>query len=139
MPKLPLRFRPLKANHLRPGLKARAGVRCRVPDATSVPLTRKDRTMDAMTHDPSNETLCFGYGETKLGLVLVALSGRGVAAILFGDEPPALRRELAGAYPRVRLIEYDDRLAGTVAKVVALIASPGHELDLPLDLRGSEL
>ncbi len=95
--------------------------------------------MDAMAHDPAKETLCFGYGETKLGLVLVALSGRGVAAILLGAEPPALRRELAAACPGVRLIEDDDRLSGTVAKVAALIASPDRELDLPLDLRGSEL
>jgi AraC family transcriptional regulator of adaptative response/methylated-DNA-[protein]-cysteine methyltransferase len=95
--------------------------------------------MDAMTHDPANETLCFGYGETKLGLVLVALSGRGVAAILLGDESATLRRELAAAYPGVRLIEDNDRLAGTVTKVVAFIEAPGRELDLSLDLRGSEL
>src|SRR4051795_7332304 len=104
-----------------------------------LPSTRKDRTMDAMRHDPASETLCFGYGETKLGLVLVALSGRGVAAILLGDEPSALRRELATAYPGVRLIEDDDRLAGTGAKVVAFIEAPGLGLDLPLDPRGSEL
>ena len=95
--------------------------------------------MDAMTHDPANETLCFSYGETRLGLVLVASSNRGVAAILLGDEPAALRRDLAAAHPGVRLIEDDDRLAGTVAKVVAFIDLPGRELDLPLDLRGSEL
>jgi AraC family transcriptional regulator of adaptative response/methylated-DNA-[protein]-cysteine methyltransferase len=95
--------------------------------------------MDAMTHDLANETLWFGYGETKLGLVLVALSSRGVAAILLGDDPPALRRELAAAYPGVRLIEDEDRLAGTVTKVVAFIEAPDSELDLPLDLRGSEL
>ena len=46
--------------------------------------------MGAMTHDPADETLCFGYGESRLGLVLVALSGRGVAAILLGDKPLAL-------------------------------------------------
>jgi AraC family transcriptional regulator of adaptative response/methylated-DNA-[protein]-cysteine methyltransferase len=95
--------------------------------------------MDAMTHDPANETLCFSYGETRLGLVLVASSNRGMAAILLGDEPAALRRDLAAAHPGVRLIEDDDRLAGTVAKVVAFIDLPGRELDLPLDLRGSEL
>ena len=95
--------------------------------------------MDAMTHDLANEILWFGCDETKLGLVLVASSSRGVAAILLGDEPLALLRELAAAYPGVRLIEDDDRLAVTVAKVVAFIASPGRELDLPLDLRGSEL
>jgi AraC family transcriptional regulator of adaptative response/methylated-DNA-[protein]-cysteine methyltransferase len=55
--------------------------------------------MDAMTHDPASETLCFGYGQSRLGLVLVALSGRGVAAILLGDEPLALRRELARPVP----------------------------------------
>lgn len=95
--------------------------------------------MDAMTHDPANETLWIGYGETKLSLVFVALSGRGVAAMLLGDEPPALQRELAAAYPGVRLIEHDDRIAETVTKVVAFIEAPGSELDLPLDLRGSEL
>jgi AraC family transcriptional regulator of adaptative response/methylated-DNA-[protein]-cysteine methyltransferase len=95
--------------------------------------------MDAMTHDPANETLCFGYGETKLGLVLVALSSRGVVAILLGDEPPALRRELAAAYPGLRLIEDADRLAGTVAQVAAFIEAPDSELDLPLDMRGSDL
>lgn len=95
--------------------------------------------MDAMTHDLANETLWFGYGETKLGLVLVASSSRGVAAIMLGDEPPALRRELAAAYPGVGLIEDKDRLAGTVTKVVAFIKAPDSELDLPLDLRGSEL
>jgi AraC family transcriptional regulator of adaptative response/methylated-DNA-[protein]-cysteine methyltransferase len=95
--------------------------------------------MDAMTHDPLNETLYFGYGETKLGLVLVALSGQGVAAILLGDDLLTLRRELAAAYPGVRLIEDDDRLTKTVTKVVAFIEAPSPELDLPLDLRGSEL
>ena len=95
--------------------------------------------MDAMKHDPANKTLCFGYGETKLGLVLVASSGRGVAAILLGDEPLALQRELAAVYPGIRRIEDNDRLAGMMAKVVDLIESPGRKLDLPLDLRGSEL
>jgi AraC family transcriptional regulator of adaptative response/methylated-DNA-[protein]-cysteine methyltransferase len=95
--------------------------------------------MDAMTHNPADETLCFGYGQSRLGLVLVALSGRGVAAILIGDDQLALRCELGAAYPGVRLIEDDDRLAEAVARVVAFLASPGRELDLPLDLRGSEL
>jgi len=44
-----------------------------------------------------------------------------------------------GSYGRgistgVRLIEDDDRFDATVAKVVAFIASPGRELELPLDL-----
>ena len=95
--------------------------------------------MDAMTRDLTAEALRFGYGETKLGVALVALSRRGVAAILLGDDRPGLRRALAGAFPDRRLIEDDTGLAGAVAEVVALVEAPHLGLDLPLDLRGSDL
>jgi AraC family transcriptional regulator, regulatory protein of adaptative response / methylated-DNA-[protein]-cysteine methyltransferase len=95
--------------------------------------------MDTMTHDLTTEALRFGYGETKLGLALVALSGRGVAAILLGDDRPTLRRELAGAFPGTRLTEDEAGLAGPIAEVAAFVDAPQRGLDLPLDLRGSEL
>ena len=80
--------------------------------------------MDSATDDPLNETLWLGHRESKLGLVLVALSGRGVAAILLGNDPLALRRELAATYPENRLAEDADRLAETVTKVVAFVNNP---------------
>lgn len=92
-----------------------------------------------MTHDLPHETLSFGYGETALGLVLVALSGQGEAAILLGDTPAELRHALAAAHPKARLVQESQRLAGPVGQVVAFVASPGHGLDLALDLRGSAL
>lgn len=95
--------------------------------------------MDATTPDLTVEALRFGYGETKLGLALVALSSRGVAAILLGNDRLTLRDELAGARPGVRLIEDGAGLADAVAKVAALVAAPQLGLGLPLDLRGSEL
>lgn len=95
--------------------------------------------MDATAQAPAIETLCFGYGETQIGLVLVALSERGVAAILLGDTPSALHRELAAAHPRARLVRDDARVGDAVARVVALVASPRHAPDLLLDLRGSAL
>jgi AraC family transcriptional regulator of adaptative response/methylated-DNA-[protein]-cysteine methyltransferase len=95
--------------------------------------------MDAMPQDAAADALRFGYGETKLGLVLVALSGRGVAAILLGDERPRLRRELAEAFPRARLIEDETGIAGMIKEVVALVDAPHLGHNLPLDLRGSEL
>ncbi len=95
--------------------------------------------MDTMTHNPTTEALRFGYGETKLGLALVALSDRGVAAILLGDERPKLRRELSGAFPGVQLIEDAAGLAETIAEVATFVDTPHLGLDLPLDLRGSEL
>jgi AraC family transcriptional regulator, regulatory protein of adaptative response / methylated-DNA-[protein]-cysteine methyltransferase len=95
--------------------------------------------MNAMTPNPAAETLRFGYGETRLGLVLVALSVHGVAAILLGDDRARLRRELAGAFAGASLIEDAASLAGTIVKVAAFVDAPQTGLDLPLDLRGSAL
>lgn len=95
--------------------------------------------MNSMGHDRTVEALRFSFGDTRLGLALVALSDRGVAAILLGDDRLRLRRELADAFPGVWLTEDKAELAGIVAKVLALVDAPHLGLDLPLDLRGSEL
>lgn len=95
--------------------------------------------MHSTAHDRPIEALRFSYGDTKLGLALVALSERGVAAILLGDDRQRLRRELAGTFPDARLTEDAAGLAGTVARVAGLVDAPQLGLDLPLDLRGSEL
>ena len=95
--------------------------------------------MNAMTPNPAAETLRFGYGETRLGLALVALSDRGVAAILLGDDRARLRRELAEAFAGAALIEDPAGLVGAIAKVAAFVDAPHIGLDLPLDLRGSAL
>jgi AraC family transcriptional regulator of adaptative response/methylated-DNA-[protein]-cysteine methyltransferase len=89
--------------------------------------------------DEKNDVLRFGYGETKVGLVLVAVSGRGVAAILLGSDRARLRRDLGGSFQGVSFVEDQAGLAETIGKVVALVDEPGGELDLALDLRGSEL
>lgn len=95
--------------------------------------------MEAMNNNLAIEALRFGYGETKLGFALVALSDRGVAAILLGDDRLGLRRELSVAFPDARLVEDEAGLAGTVAQVVTFVDAPHRGLDVPLDLRGSDL
>ena len=85
------------------------------------------------------ETLRFDFGATRLGLALVAVSSRGVAAILLGDAKTRLRGELARAFPNTDLIEGETGLAETLAEVVALIDHPGSGHDLALDLRGSAI
>jgi AraC family transcriptional regulator of adaptative response/methylated-DNA-[protein]-cysteine methyltransferase len=85
------------------------------------------------------EVLRFGYGESGLGLVLVAVSDRGVAAILLGSDRARLRRDLGGSFPDASLLEDQVGLAETIEKIVALVDEPGRELDLALDLRGSAL
>jgi AraC family transcriptional regulator, regulatory protein of adaptative response / methylated-DNA-[protein]-cysteine methyltransferase len=95
--------------------------------------------MDPMTQDRTAEALRFGFGETTLGSVLVALSDRGVAAILLGDDRPKLRRALAAVFFDMQVIEDEAGLAESMAKVVGFIDAPHLGLDLPLDLRGSNL
>ncbi|MDR3533123.1 MAG: MGMT family protein [Rhodopila sp.] len=104
-----------------------------------ISVNEKERTMNTINQDLKAEMLRFGYGESKMGLVLVALTNRGVAAILLGNDRQKLQRELRGAFADVQLIEDEAGLAETIAKVVALVDAPHCGLDLPLDLRGSEL
>lgn len=85
------------------------------------------------------DELRFTLGETWLGQVLVAMSDRGVAAILIGDEAGRLRRDLTTAFPHARLTPNEAGLRDALAKVIALIETPGAGLDLPLDLQGGEL
>jgi AraC family transcriptional regulator of adaptative response/methylated-DNA-[protein]-cysteine methyltransferase len=82
-------------------------------------------------------TLRFAVGECSLGSVLVASSETGVCAILLGDDPDALLRDLEDRFPRATLVGGDAAFERTVGRVVALIEAPKAGHDLPLDLRGT--
>jgi AraC family transcriptional regulator, regulatory protein of adaptative response / methylated-DNA-[protein]-cysteine methyltransferase len=79
----------------------------------------------------------FAVGECSLGSILVATSDRGVCAILLGDDPDALVRELQDRFPKARLIGGDRSFERLVAQIVGFIEAPALGLDLPLDVRGS--
>ena len=81
--------------------------------------------------------LRFAVGLCSLGSILVAASPRGVCAILLGDDPDALLRDLQDRFPRARLIGGDAKFEELVAKVVGFVEAPRVGLDLPLDLRGT--
>jgi AraC family transcriptional regulator of adaptative response/methylated-DNA-[protein]-cysteine methyltransferase len=82
-------------------------------------------------------TIRFAIGESSLGSILVAASEKGVCAILMGDDPAALAKNLQERFPRAALIAGDATFEQTVARVVGLIESPRTALNLPLDLRGT--
>jgi len=84
-----------------------------------------------------NAEIRFAIGECSLGSILVARSERGVCAILLGDDPEALARELQDKFPRATLIGGDAGFEELVAKVVGFVEAPGLGLDLPLDVRGT--
>lgn len=81
--------------------------------------------------------LWFAVGECSLGSVLVAASGKGIAAILFGDDPEALVHDLEDRFPKSTLIGGDRAFEDVIAKVVGLVEAPETGLDLPLDMRGT--
>lgn len=79
----------------------------------------------------------FAVGECSLGSILVAQSERGVCAILLGDDPDELARDLQDRFPRANLIGGDAEFEQLVSKVVGFVEAPAVGLDLPLDVRGT--
>ena len=79
----------------------------------------------------------FAIGQCSLGAILVAQSARGVCAILIGDDPEVLVRDLQDRFPKAHLIGGDADFEQLVARVVGFVEAPAIGLDLPLDLRGT--
>ena len=85
----------------------------------------------------SDTVIHFAVGECSLGSILVARSAKGVCAILLGDDPDALVRDLQDRFPRATLVGGDRAFEKLVARVVGFVESPARGLDLPLDVRGT--
>jgi len=85
----------------------------------------------------SGAAIRFAVGECSLGSILVAATDKGVCAILLGDKPEALVRELEDRFPKATLIGGDKDFEQWVAKVVGFVEAPALGLDLPLDVRGT--
>ena len=85
----------------------------------------------------AHEVLRFAVGQCSLGAILVASSTQGVAAILLGDDPEALLRDLQDRFPKAQLLGGDAAYERLVAQVVGLVEAPARGLSLPLDVRGT--
>ena len=79
----------------------------------------------------------FAVGACSLGSILVAATAKGVCAILLGDDPDALVRDLQDRFPKAQLIGGDQDFEHLVARVVGFVEAPAVGLDLPLDVRGT--
>jgi AraC family transcriptional regulator, regulatory protein of adaptative response / methylated-DNA-[protein]-cysteine methyltransferase len=79
----------------------------------------------------------FAVGECSLGSILVAASDKGVCAILLGDDPDTLTRDLQDRFPRATLTGGDKPFERWVAQVIGFVEAPRLGLDLPLDVRGT--
>jgi len=134
-----------RAHRLRAGLDRGASVTDAIYDAGYGSNARfYEESGDVLGMTPSryraggaDTEIRFAIGQCSLGAILVAASGRGVCAILIGDDPDALARDLQDRFPRAALIGGDAAFEQLVAKVVGFVEAPGIGLDLPLDIRGT--
>lgn len=79
----------------------------------------------------------FAVGDCWLGSILVAATTRGVCAILMGDAPEPLVRDLQDRFPKAEFIGADASFEASVAAVVGFVAQPRLGLQLPLDIQGT--
>jgi AraC family transcriptional regulator of adaptative response/methylated-DNA-[protein]-cysteine methyltransferase len=106
----------------------RACRRCR-PDSGGAPRVQ------------AAETLQVAAAESSLGVVFVALSAKGITAVLLGNDRAALGLDLERRFPGATLVAGDASVAELAAKVAAMIESPARATELaalPIDLRGTE-
>ena len=86
---------------------------------------RLGMTPTAVRRGGEGGAIRFAIGQGSLGAVLVAATEKGVCAIMLGDDPEALARELQDRFPRAELVGGDVEFERMVARVVGLIEAPG--------------
>ncbi len=79
----------------------------------------------------------FAVGECSLGAILVAATHKGVCAILLGDDPDLLLRDLQDQFPRAELLGGESDFEQMIALAIGLVEEPARGFDLPLDVRGT--
>jgi len=110
-------------------------------------LKRKETIMTEATHafsftsrtpapirDGNAVALHFAIGTCSLGHILVAESGKGVTAILFGDNPDAMVRDLQERFPLAKLTGGDK---GKLDEIIRLVENPASGPDFALDPQGT--
>jgi AraC family transcriptional regulator of adaptative response/methylated-DNA-[protein]-cysteine methyltransferase len=74
---------------------------------------------------------------TSLGLLLVAVTERGICAVSLGDDESALVAALHEEYPDATLVRADDARDRLVDAVVAHVEGRARGEDLPLDVQAT--
>lgn len=99
--------------------------------------TRLGMTPTRYRQGGTGEAIRFAIGACSLGAILVASTAQGICAILIGDDPDVLARNLQDRFPRAQLEGADAAFDQTVATVVGFVEAPNIGLALPLDVRGT--
>jgi AraC family transcriptional regulator of adaptative response/methylated-DNA-[protein]-cysteine methyltransferase len=93
-------------------------------------------TPSAYRRGGHRQSIHYAIGECFLGRILVAVTARGVCAILFGDSADELDEELRLRF-REANIASDESLTELLEIVVHFVDRPALGLRLPLDIQGT--
>ncbi len=83
------------------------------------------------------QQITYGVAPCPLGQVLVAMSTKGVCAVLLGNDPKQLAADLQQRFPAADCLQQDPALKDSLSAVIRLIDQPQAAPDLPLDIRGT--
>src|ERR1700761_6477218 len=102
-------------------------------------MTSKQKGNPSLDTGKAGEEIRFQVGESSLGLMLVASSGKGLVSILMGENEELLVEDLQRRFPDAQLISGDgEEDRHRLEIVLALAETPSRGLALPLDVRGTE-
>ncbi|MBD2158601.1 bifunctional DNA-binding transcriptional regulator/O6-methylguanine-DNA methyltransferase Ada [Leptolyngbya sp. FACHB-16] len=82
-------------------------------------------------------TIYYAIRPSWLGLVLVALTERGVCAIALDNSAEVLTQHLHQIFPKATLKEADEGFAEWITQALTLVEQPDRAIDLPLDIQGT--
>ena len=85
----------------------------------------------------AGQTLQHACAQSWLGRVLVAVTARGVCAILIGDDDAELLADLATRFPKAALAPAGEAQAALVRQAVRTVEQPDAAHSLPLDISGT--
>lgn len=85
------------------------------------------------------DVISYATSKCALGQILIARSGKGVCAILMGDDRTYLEADLAMSFAEAALIANLMAVHEDLAKVIRFLERPADGLHLPLDMRGTPL
>jgi AraC family transcriptional regulator, regulatory protein of adaptative response / methylated-DNA-[protein]-cysteine methyltransferase len=88
----------------------------------------------------SAEQIRFGLNRTSIGALLVAVGPAGLVAVMIRGHPDADAQiaELERRFPNAHLVRDDEGTEAELAAVINFVEAPMDNIDLPLDIRGTD-
>lgn len=83
------------------------------------------------------ERIQYAIAETSFGQALLAMTGKGICSIEFGEDAKVLITQLTARFPGASIEVADAAAQALVDRVIAALDAPNAASALPLDVRGT--